>query len=67
MDASDTAVPFANLALQWQQIRDRALPDLGRLFDSSAFCLGPWVEDFERRIAATPSASIQAVRRCIWR
>jgi dTDP-4-amino-4,6-dideoxygalactose transaminase len=50
MNAPDK-VPFANLALQWHQIRDKALPDMERLFEASAFCLGPWVERFEAAAA----------------
>ncbi|HEV2099933.1 MAG TPA: DegT/DnrJ/EryC1/StrS family aminotransferase [Stellaceae bacterium] len=45
-------VPFADLGWQWRQIEAEALPDLGRLFAASAFCLGPWVERFETEIAA---------------
>lgn len=45
------AVPFADLSLQWAQIRDKALPDLEKLFESSAYCLGPWVERFETAVA----------------
>ena len=51
MTATDT-VPFADLSVQWRQIRDLAMPDLERLFESSAFCLGPWAKDFETKIAA---------------
>jgi dTDP-4-amino-4,6-dideoxygalactose transaminase len=50
MKDADT-VPFANLGLQWRQIRDKALPDMERLFEASAFCLGPWVERFEEAAA----------------
>ncbi|MCW6508539.1 DegT/DnrJ/EryC1/StrS family aminotransferase [Lichenifustis flavocetrariae] len=45
-------VPFADLSIQWREIRERALPDLERLFEASAFCLGPWVTEFETRIAS---------------
>ncbi len=45
-------VPFVDLAWQWRQIEAEVLPDLGRLFAASAFCLGPWVERFETEIAA---------------
>lgn len=45
-------VPFADLAWQWAQIRAEAMPELGRLFESSAFCLGPWVAKFEASVAA---------------
>ena len=51
MIATDT-VPFADLSVQWRQIRDLAMPDLERLFEASAFCLGPWAKDFETKIAA---------------
>ena len=44
-------VPFADLSIQWRQIRDAALPDIERLFEASAFCLGPWVTEFESQIA----------------
>ncbi len=44
-------VPFADLSLQWRQIRDDVMPDVERLFDRSAFCLGPWAEAFERDVA----------------
>ncbi len=44
-------VPFADLSIQWRQIRANALPDLEKLFDSSAYCLGPWVDAFEKAAA----------------
>lgn len=44
-------VPFADLSRQWRQIASAALPDIQALFEASAFCLGPWVERFERDIA----------------
>ncbi|HXZ03125.1 MAG TPA: DegT/DnrJ/EryC1/StrS family aminotransferase [Stellaceae bacterium] len=44
-------VPFADLSLQWRQIQAEALPDLDKLFAESAFCLGPWVERFEKMVA----------------
>ena len=43
-------VPFVDLSHQWRQIRGEALPKMGRLFEANAFCLGPWVMAFERRI-----------------
>ncbi|MDD4617217.1 MAG: DegT/DnrJ/EryC1/StrS family aminotransferase [Alphaproteobacteria bacterium] len=46
-----TRVPFANLSLQWKQIKDAALPDIEKLFDQSAFCLGPWVASFEKAVS----------------
>src|ERR1700733_10873877 len=45
------SVPFADLSLQWKQVRDKAMPEIEKLFASSAFCLGPWVEGFEKRLA----------------
>lgn len=49
---SPVLVPFNDLSHQWHQIREGALPEISRLFESGAFCLGPFVEDFERSIAA---------------
>jgi dTDP-4-amino-4,6-dideoxygalactose transaminase len=48
---SEPRVPFADLSWQWQQIKADALPDLDRLFATSAFCLGPWVDRFEAAVA----------------
>lgn len=50
MNAPNT-VPFVDLSIQWKQIRTDVLPDIERLFETSAFCLGPWVSDLETRIA----------------
>lgn len=50
MNAHST-VPFVDLSIQWNQIRSSVLPDMERLFEASAFCLGPWAKDFEQRIA----------------
>jgi dTDP-4-amino-4,6-dideoxygalactose transaminase len=44
-------VPFNDLSLQWHQIRERALPDILRLFEEGAFCLGPFVQSFEASVA----------------
>jgi dTDP-4-amino-4,6-dideoxygalactose transaminase len=44
-------VPFNNLLLQWREIRDEALPEIHRLFETGAFTLGPCVDAFERDIA----------------
>ena len=49
---ADVFVPFCDLSVQWREIRDEVLPELERLFEASAFCLGPWVEAFERSFAA---------------
>ena len=45
------SVPFADLSHQWRAIADEVLPELRELFERSAFCLGPWVERFERAFA----------------
>jgi dTDP-4-amino-4,6-dideoxygalactose transaminase len=44
-------VPFADLSRQWEVIKDEIMPDLQRLFDTSSYCLGPTVEQFERNFA----------------
>jgi dTDP-4-amino-4,6-dideoxygalactose transaminase len=48
---TNDTVPFTDLSLQWRQIEAKALPDIRRLFEDSAFCLGPFVERFERAVA----------------
>src|SRR5665213_530190 len=45
-------IPFADLSLQWREIREETLPVIENLFAESAFCLGRYVEGFERDIAA---------------
>lgn len=47
-----TSVPFNNLLFQWRQIEQTVVPDLAALFQASAFCLGPWVDRFEKDVAA---------------
>ena len=52
-------VPFADLSHQWKPIAEQAFTDLHQLFADNAFSLGPWVERFERSVAAylgTPHA-----------
>jgi dTDP-4-amino-4,6-dideoxygalactose transaminase len=44
-------VPFTDLAWQWRQIEAAIVPQLRELFAASAFCLGPYVEAFERAFA----------------
>lgn len=44
-------VPFTDLSLQWRQIADDVRADVENLFKSSAFCLGPYVEQFEDSVA----------------
>jgi dTDP-4-amino-4,6-dideoxygalactose transaminase len=48
---ADVAVPFTDLSFQWRQIEAKVLPDIHRLFEQSAFCLGPFVERFEEAAA----------------
>ena len=45
-------VPFNDLSIQWRLIEEQAMPDLKALFETSAFCLGPAVEKFEKEFAA---------------
>jgi len=45
-------VPFVDLAPQWRLIEEGVRPELTRLFESSSYCLGPWVDGFETEIAA---------------
>jgi dTDP-4-amino-4,6-dideoxygalactose transaminase len=56
MRKSDTAVgervPFNDLAIQWQEIAADAQGDFARVFASSAFSSGPFVEEFENDVAA---------------
>jgi dTDP-4-amino-4,6-dideoxygalactose transaminase len=49
--ATDEPVPFTDLSLQWRQIEAKALPDIRTIFETGAFCLGPFVERFERAAA----------------
>lgn len=44
-------VPFSDLSLQWGMIKDEIMPDLQELFETSAFCLGPAVDRFEKTFA----------------
>jgi dTDP-4-amino-4,6-dideoxygalactose transaminase len=48
---ADPPVPFTDLSFQWRQIETKVLPDIHRLFEQSAFCLGPFVERFEEAAA----------------
>ena len=49
--AGDVAVPFVDLRLSNEAIRDDLLDDVSRLIDSSAFVNGPPVSEFERAFA----------------
>jgi dTDP-4-amino-4,6-dideoxygalactose transaminase len=48
---ADLPIPFTDLSFQWRQIEAKALPDIHRLFEQSAFCLGPFVERFEQSVS----------------
>jgi dTDP-4-amino-4,6-dideoxygalactose transaminase len=50
-NSADDIIPFTDLSFQWRQIEAEALPDIRRLFEDSTFCLGPFVERFERAVA----------------
>jgi dTDP-4-amino-4,6-dideoxygalactose transaminase len=45
-------VPFTDLSIQWSAIEAAVRPDLERIFETSEFILGPYVERFEQAIAA---------------
>jgi dTDP-4-amino-4,6-dideoxygalactose transaminase len=52
-------VPFNNLRLQWDEVAAAAQADINEVFTRSAFSGGPFVERFEKEIAAwlgTPHA-----------
>ncbi len=44
-------VPFNDLGLQWEAVKGGVRRDFDAVFTSSAFCLGPEVEAFEREMA----------------
>lgn len=44
-------VPFVDLSIQWDQIGAEVMPDLEKLFQANAFCLGPWATAFEQQVA----------------
>jgi dTDP-4-amino-4,6-dideoxygalactose transaminase len=48
---TDERVPFSDLSLQWDAIKAEFAPELERLFETSAYCLGPAVEQFEKSFA----------------
>jgi dTDP-4-amino-4,6-dideoxygalactose transaminase len=50
--SAQTPIPFLDLALQYRDIRDSVLAEVGRLFESQQFILGKAVERFENEIAA---------------
>jgi dTDP-4-amino-4,6-dideoxygalactose transaminase len=44
-------VPFVDLSIQWEQIGAEVMPDIQKLFEANAFCLGPWATAFETQVA----------------
>ena len=46
-------VPFLDLSLQHQALREKALAALAATYDANRFCLGKDVEEFERNFAST--------------
>jgi dTDP-4-amino-4,6-dideoxygalactose transaminase len=46
-------VPFLDLSLQHQALREEALAALAATYDANRFCLGKDVEEFERNFSAT--------------
>lgn len=51
MTARNLRVPFNNLAIQWDAVREDVMAELEQVFARSAFCLGPHVEAFEAEVA----------------
>jgi dTDP-4-amino-4,6-dideoxygalactose transaminase len=49
---TDQSVPFNDLSIQWREVADGVRRDFEDVFATSAFCLGPHVEAFEREAAA---------------
>lgn len=45
------AIPFNDIAIQWREIEHTVRPSIERIWETSAFCLGPDVEAFEHEIA----------------
>jgi dTDP-4-amino-4,6-dideoxygalactose transaminase len=48
---AEAPVPFMDLSWQWGSISRAAMPELEKLMQSSAFCLGPFVARFEEAFA----------------
>lgn len=46
----DQTVPFMDLNHQWQFVREDVLNSFEDIFSKSAFCLGPYVENFEFQV-----------------
>lgn len=47
----DKTVPFMDLNHQWQLIREDVLNSFEDIFSKSAFCLGPYVDNFENQVS----------------
>jgi len=54
---ADSKVPFVDLRYQWREIKNELMPALERLFESSAFSLGPAVDAFEVEFAKYTGAA----------
>lgn len=44
-------IPFVDLSRQWRVVEQAVMPELKNLFETSAFCLGPAVDRFEKNFA----------------
>lgn len=51
MANSSDRIPFVDLGPQWEAIRDGLLPEMQRLFETHAYCLGPYAERFEQEVS----------------
>lgn len=49
-------VPFLDLKTQYQSIKDEILPKINDILENTAFVLGKYVEDFEKRFAKVHNA-----------
>ncbi|MEM4396766.1 MAG: DegT/DnrJ/EryC1/StrS family aminotransferase, partial [Candidatus Woesearchaeota archaeon] len=49
-------VPFLDLKTQYQSIKDEILPKINDILENTAFILGKYVEDFEKRFAKEHNA-----------
>ena len=49
-------IPFNDLTVQWRQIAPSLREDIEQIFEKSAFCQGPFVEEFETEVAQYLSA-----------
>ncbi len=49
-------VPFLDLKPQYKQIKDELFPKINDIFENTAFVLGKYVQEFEKRFAAAHNA-----------